>query len=123
MLVTRNEIGLLMIDFDFGVPIPVGHEVVCISQTSPRAGRFHASFARCAIDLTARLVYADHAYWEHFKGRSHDMHPADAPALGPPWVINETIEGISLGGVLSMKDSQETRGSCTRLFVRPPEVT
>ena len=69
MIVTRTEAGLLMIDFDFHVPIPSGHDVLLVEQTNPTAGFFQASQARCAVDRTARLVYADYSYWDFLRRR------------------------------------------------------
>lgn len=130
MIVTRNEAGILIVDLNFLVPIPAGHEVLLLAQRNPRAGFFQESFARCVIDRTARLVYADHAYWMSFKAQARTAHPADEPNLGAPWQPAEAIEGVSLGGVMSSKDGGEanvtwTREDAvhawTRLYVRPPE--
>jgi hypothetical protein len=121
MIVTRNEAGLLMIDFDFLVPIPAGHDVLLLSQQNPRAGMFESSFARCAVDRTTRLIYADYTYWEFFKAQPRSTHPVDEPSLGAPWQSAQTVEGVSLGGVMSSKDGGETNHAGTRLYVRPPE--
>ena len=121
MIVTRNEAGLLMVDFDFLVPIPAGHEVLLLAQQNPKAGFFHQSYARCAIDRTARLIYADHTYWESLKAQPRDAHPVDEPTLGAPWQAAQTVEGVSLGGVMSSQATGEGSHAGTRLYVRPPE--
>jgi hypothetical protein len=122
MIVTRNEAGILIVDLNFLVPIPAGHEVLLVAFRNPRgADFFEASQARCAIDRTVRLVYADCAYWDSFKTQVRTAHPADEPALGAPWRTEREVRGVSLGGVMSSKDEGEVNHAWTRLYVRPPE--
>jgi len=122
MIVTRNEAGILIVDLDFLVPIPGGHEVLLLALRNPNAGTLAGSQARCAIDRTTRLVYADYIYLDVFKTQSRTAHPADEPGLGGPWRTEREVRGVSLGGVISSRNGGEVNHAWTRLYVRPPET-
>jgi len=120
MHVSRTAAGLLVVDLEFFVPVPAGNEVLVLELKNPEADFDHLSVARCAVDRMARMVYADHIYWGVFNASPRAVHPADDATLAAPWRTRQAVQGVSLGGVLSRRDSQGH--GVTRLYLRPPEA-
>ena len=116
----RDSATVVMVEF--AAPVPAGNEVLVISLEREDAGFFDVAVAEVVIDLTARVTYADYAYWAILQERGWPSAPVTedpVAALGPSWKRKRSLHGRVAGALLSTRDGGEQNHARTLLHVLP----
>lgn len=111
-----------LVTIDFAAPIPAGNETLLVTIERKDAGFFDASEVEVAVDLTARVVYADYAYWSVLQERGWPPAPfGEDPVgvLGPGWVPKRALRGRVAGALVSTRDGSDRTHVRTLLHVVP----
>ena len=116
----REDVTVVVVEF--AAPVPAGNEVLVISLEKSDSGFFDVSSAEIVVDLSARVAYADYAYWSVLAERGWPSAPvADDPVapLGDAWKRKRSLHGRVAGALLSSRDGGDQNHIRTLLHVLP----